>query len=84
MSTASVDWGLKWGQSSSSLFNDVKTCALWAPDDRADDSSFFVFVLQSVLYTFIVLWFSQGYWSLTELACGCGLLNSASKEKHVH
>ena len=37
--------GLRWGQSSSSLFDDVKTCALWAPDDRADDSSFFVFFL---------------------------------------
>ena len=67
MSTASVDWGVEVGQSSSSIFDDVKTCALWAPDDRADDSSFFVSVLQSVLYTFIVLWFSQGYWSLTEL-----------------
>ena len=36
--------GLKWGQSSSSIFDDVKTCALWAPDDRADDSSFFAIV----------------------------------------
>ena len=37
--------GLEGGQSSSSLFDDVKTCALWAPDDRADDSSFFFFFL---------------------------------------
>ena len=37
--------GVEVGQSSSSIFDDVKTCALWAPDDRADDSSFFVFFL---------------------------------------